>query len=175
MTPPTDTIPEAREVAELGKDIDDMSVLYTMVEKACLSYHSRKLAECGDATKGLYHDIGTLKHELERNETIVENLQKQCEELRTRAEKAEAEVAALNALLTLPHEYCLACGGRGGHEEGCHGTTPLIALKAQLSTLQQDVGPLVECIKGCEGDGGCRATKALTTFLAKHPELVGKS
>lgn len=51
---------------------------------------------------------------------------------------ARAEIAALKTLFGLPDDYCLSCGGVGGHDEGCRGTTPLLALQAEIERLRED-------------------------------------
>lgn len=103
---------------------------------------------------------------------------------RTRAEKAEAEVEKLQWDLGI----CSTCGGEIFHHIdepfydcqkcGQHGEATVIPklqkARCELINFQRDVRPLLSHINECEGDGGCRATKALQTFLSKHPELGGK-
>ena len=53
--------------------------------------------------------------------------------------RLEAELAALRALEELPDNYCLACGGTGGHNEGCPGVSGLVAFRAELARLKAPV------------------------------------
>jgi len=62
---------------------------------------------------------------------------------RERADRAEAESEAVRALLRWPGDFCLSCGGDGGHEEACRGTTGLLALQAQRDELRERVARLV--------------------------------
>lgn len=74
--------------------------------------------------------------------------------LRERADRAEAEAEAVRALLRWPGDFCLSCGGDGGHEEACRGTTGLLALQAERDALRE------------------RADRAVAALreLGKHPE-----
>lgn len=54
-------------------------------------------------------------------------------DLRKKLDEAESMLAAHDAIMELPEDYCVACGGEGGHEEGCKGITGLMALNRQLS------------------------------------------
>jgi len=76
--------------------------------------------------------------------------------LRERADRAEAEAEAVRALLRWPGDFCLSCGGDGGHEEACRGTTGLLALQAQRDELRERVARLV---------GAIACAKDLTTIM----------
>jgi hypothetical protein len=56
---------------------------------------------------------------------------------------ARAECDALRSQINLPDDYCLSCGGIGGHDEGCRGTTGLIALEAERNALRADAARFV--------------------------------
>lgn len=103
---------------------------------------------------------------------------------RTRAEAAEAEVAELKK--RYPH-MCRDEHQQIGHADSSHEMCPLCRANSQLSTLQQDVRPLVELLQKaakfsvskpdywascsqCEHHKD-DAQEALTAFLEKHPEL----
>lgn len=73
----------------------------------------------------------------------------------------KAELAALRALAGLPGDMCLACGGEGGHHEGCAGTTGLIALQSELAALRERNARLVGAIEAAL-EYGCVAGSAET-------------
>lgn len=81
---------------------------------------------------------------------IAVAMNKQLETVEAQSEQIaalKAEVAAMMAQLDLPNDYCLACGGNGGHTEGCLGTTGLIALQAEVERLKQDERDYISTIK----------------------------
>lgn len=105
------------------------------VESLCNSEDARAFGEiahlCADA---LSTTAGA--------ETLAE-----LQSLRDRLAKAEGERDAMRAQLHLPEDYCLSCGGTGGHEEGCRGTTGLIALAAELSTARESSEKLAGAVE----------------------------
>lgn len=98
--------------------------------------------------------------------------------MHARAERAEAEVAELKKRKACGHPsyyfskehdnfYCSSC--KQGLGESFY------LCRKELTTLQQDVGPLVEELHSLTrvGDGLVRSitSRVLETFLEKHPEL----
>jgi hypothetical protein len=57
------------------------------------------------------------------------------DDMKAELAQAKAENAAMCALLCLPEDYCLCCGGKGGHHEGCKGTSGLEAMASMLAKI----------------------------------------
>lgn len=82
-----------------------------------------------------------------------------------RAERAEAEAQAAKALAGIRENQCLACGGDGGHLEGCTGTTGLISMIAQRDQWREVAERFRTAV--C-GQDHCEAISAYDALLAQE-------
>lgn len=91
-------------------------------------------------------------------------------DLQAEKEKEVAELRAVNfsltELLKLPDDYCLACGGTGGHQEACDGTSGLVVLHGVI----QKQTALLDEVKRVLGDLTNRLEHSLTGDLEKAVE-----
>lgn len=229
MNPPDTTIPEAREAAAalIAKTPYTIDVAARVMSDACLSFHHRKLEECGDAEEvATYLCDGWEDYRFTDIVKIIQLHTAKEVEKATAAKKAEVEMLRgidceadedgpcgccikcyKNQIATLQKQceelrrdlnnHC-ACehDGRGELTSECqeHEDLRTRAEKAEaevvdyknanqirskeLSQLQRDVKPLVTCLKimaggknGEEPGAAMLSEVALETFLLKHPEL----
>lgn len=119
--------------------------------------YAEDAAEKGEAARlaaaGMEDEIAELRAQLEKETGKLVSLLDVCREegwngvenskfadtfIRVLISELRAQVETLTALTEIPHDYCLSCGGIGGHEEGCMGTTGLIALASKVETLTKE-------------------------------------
>lgn len=145
-------------------------------------------------TKLLYAEDAAAKGDKARQNAA--GLEEEIKELRTRAEKAEAEVVELKKQselrLALIKDHCeeeetikriarplLGDFKVDGDSYGVPSSQDICqSLVDKLSQLQQDVKPLINCLQimaggknGEEPGAAMLSEVALETFLLKHPEL----
>ena len=62
----------------------------------------------------------------------------------------------------------MSCGGDGGHEEACRGTTGLLALQAEREALRERVARLVGVIEAAPHGAGCLFGLKATASMFYH-------
>jgi hypothetical protein len=76
---------------------------------------------------------------LGESQSVVVSLEAEREGLQNGYQYLESQLQAARALLNLPEQACLSCGGDGGHDEGCRGTTGLMALASELQVARAEL------------------------------------
>lgn len=89
---------------------------------------------------------GAITTELCRERAAHAATKRALEEMRVKVKKFEPYyldyISSVSAAGLPADGPCLACNGFGGHEEGCHGTTGLMAMAYELETLRSRVREL---------------------------------
>ena len=117
-----------------------LSKLETLASESCFAFDPEQARELIAEVKRLQSELAALK---EFNKKLIEgneNINREKNEAVERAERfnlqfrdAKLELAALKTLANLSPDYCLSCGGDGGHLEGCQGATGLMSVLTELN------------------------------------------